>query len=222
MINQRTNEAPVTSGVILAGGRSRRLGQDKRRLRLWGTAGPTLLEHTIHVTTPLCAEVLVVLNDASAWPDLPARLVPDRYADGGVLGGIVSGLAASTHPHVLVVAADMPLLNRTLLRALCERAHATVDADGVVPRAPFAATTRNTAGVEPLHAVYRRACLPEMQAALAAGIRRMTDVLARLTVTYVEQDEILRYDPRGLSFVNINTQADLDRLTSTYATALQG
>src|SRR5688572_3668459 len=115
------HSAPATSAVVLAGGLSRRLGSDKRRARLWGDDGPVLLERTVALIASLCPDVVVVLNDPEAWPQLPARLVGDRYPDGGALGGIYSGLDAAAHDHALVVACDMPLLSRPLLAAMLAR-----------------------------------------------------------------------------------------------------
>jgi molybdenum cofactor guanylyltransferase len=69
------------SGVVIAGGRSRRLGQDKRRLQLWGDDGPTLLEHSVALLERVADDVTVVLNDPEAWPDLRATLVRDAYGD---------------------------------------------------------------------------------------------------------------------------------------------
>jgi molybdenum cofactor guanylyltransferase len=83
------------TAIVLAGGRSTRLGQDKRRLQLWGSQGPTLLARTVALAAACCAEVVVVLNDPEAWPDLPARLVLDAYPGVGPLGGLASGLAAT-------------------------------------------------------------------------------------------------------------------------------
>src|SRR5947209_3599396 len=99
---------PPTSAVVLAGGLSRRLGRDKRRLRLWGAQQPTLLEHTVGVVARLCPDVVVVINDPQEWRGLPAGLVPDVYPDGGALGGIYSGLAPARHVYALAVACDMP------------------------------------------------------------------------------------------------------------------
>ncbi|MCU0491408.1 MAG: molybdenum cofactor guanylyltransferase, partial [Chloroflexaceae bacterium] len=151
----------LTTGIVLAGGTSRRMGRDKRRLRPWGEGGPTLLEHCVHVVGQVCAEVLVVLNDAPAWPQLPARPVADVYPDGGALGGLYSGLAAATHDYALVVACDMPLLNPALLGAMLDLPR---DYEALVPRSPRPGLARNRMDVEPLHAIYHKNCLPHLEA----------------------------------------------------------
>lgn len=194
------------AGVVVAGGLSRRLGVDKRALRLWGPAGPTLLEHTLGVLAPLCAELIVVLNDPESWAQLPARLVPDAYPDGGALGGIYSGLAAATHPFALVVAADMPFLNAALLQAMLARPRSY---DVLVPRAPQPGKARNALDLEPLHAVYSRACLGPLQATLDQGKRRIIDMFEGLRVAVVEPDELRRYDQQGQALISINTPEDL-------------
>lgn len=196
-----------TSGVILAGGHSLRLGLDKRRLRLWGEDGPTLLEHSVAVLQPICVEVIVVLNDAPEWRHLPARLVGDTHPGAGALGGIYAGLAAATCPAVLVVAADMPLLNACLLRAMRDYPHT---GDVLLPRAPYPGKTRNRWQVEPLHARYSHACLGSLQAALQAGTRRIIDALAGLHIVDFPAEQVARCDPAGHSFLNINTPADLE------------
>ncbi len=197
--------APVT-GIIVAGGRSRRLGQDKRRLRLWGADGPMLLERTLDLLAPLCAERLVVLNDSLTWPNLPARCIPDSYPDGGALGGIYAGLTAMTHPYALVVAADMPLLRRELLAAMLAYPR---DYDALVPRSRYPAPGRNAAGLEPLHAIYSRACCTPLRCRLDQGQRQIAAFLAGVRMLTVEPDVIARYDPLEQAFLNINTPDDL-------------
>lgn len=194
------------SAVVLAGGRSSRLGADKRRLRLWGEGGPTLLEHTVALAASLCPEVVVVLNDPHDWPDLPARLVGDRYPGGGALGGIASGLEAAAAEHALVLACDMPLLSRPLLAAMLARPR---DYDALVPRSPTPGATRSGLDAEPLHAIYGKACLGPMRAAVEGGRRQVAALLAAVRVVYVERDEIRRHDPDGRSFLNINTVAQM-------------
>jgi molybdopterin-guanine dinucleotide biosynthesis protein A len=193
---------PPTSAIVLAGGISRRLGQDKRRLRLWGAAGPTLLEHVVGVLARLCDDVVVVLNDPAEWAELPARLIQDVYADGGALGGIYSGLRAAEREYALTVAADMPFLDQALLGALLAKPR---DYDVLAPRSPQPGAARNALDVEPLHAIYARACLEPMRATLESGRRQIAAFFPAVRVAYVEPDEIRRYDPDGRSFLNINT-----------------
>lgn len=194
------------AGVVVAGGRSRRLGRDKRRLRLWGEGGPTLLEHTLQVLAPLCAELIVVLNDAQEWPGLDARLVPDAYEDAGSLGGIYTGLREARHSHALVMAADMPLLSGGLLEAMLARPRTY---DALVPRSLDPAIPRNRLSVEPLHAVYSRTCLEPLKAMLDAGERRVADLFDRVRAQVIEPDELHALDPHGRSFMNINADADV-------------
>lgn len=194
------------SGIIVAGGQSRRLGTDKRRLRLWGPAGPTLLEHTLSILAPLCAELLVVLNDPAAWSWLPARLVPDSFADGGAAGGIYAGLAAMRHPYALVVAADLPFLNAALLQTMLAYPRTY---DLLVPRSPRPGTTRNPLNVEPLHAIYCHTCREPLRVALEQGQRQVTSFMESVQVITIEPATIAHYDPHGHAFLNINTPDDL-------------
>lgn len=194
------------SAVVLAGGQSRRLGHDKRRLRLWGERGPTLLERTVATVGALCPDVVVVLNDPAAWPALPGRLVPDRYPDGGALGGIFSGLTAAAHQHALVVACDMPLLSPPLLAAMLARPR---DYDVLAPRALSPGVTRNSLDLETLHAIYGKGCLGPMGEALAAGRRQIAACFPRLRVVTLEPAETRAHDPGGHAFLNVNTAEQL-------------
>jgi molybdenum cofactor guanylyltransferase len=196
------NSDNPASAIVLAGGLSRRLGQDKRRLRLWGETGPTLLEHTVGVVAQLCRDVVVVLNDPEAWLDLPVRLTTDVYPDGGALGGIYSGLLAAQHDYALAVACDMPFLSIGLLSAMLSRSR---DYDVLVPRSLRPGTTRNALDVESLHAIYGKACLAPIRATLESGRRQVAAFFPQVRVAYVEPEETRRFDPAGGSFVNVNT-----------------
>jgi molybdopterin-guanine dinucleotide biosynthesis protein A len=192
-----------TSAIIIAGGGSRRLGQDKRRLRLWDAAGPTLLEHTVALAGKLCDEVIVTMNDAAEWPGLVARVVPDTLPGAGPLAGLHAGLAAATHPFALVLAADMPFLSEALLRAMLAQ-----------PRrfellALASPAARNSLGIEPLHAVYRCTVASHLQAALEHGERGIGAALAGLQITVLPAEEATRYDPTGRSAWSLNTPEQL-------------
>ena len=204
------SQNPAASAVVVAGGQSRRLGYDKRALRLWGPRGPTLLEHTVGVVARLCPDVVVVLNDPEAWADLPARLVPDVYADGGVLGGIYAGLLTARHDHALTVAGDMPFLSAELLAAMLARPR---DYDVLVPRSLQGGTTRNRLDAETMHAIYGKGCLGPMRDALEAGRRQIAVFFPEVRVAFFEPDETRRYDPAGRSFLNVNTPEEVAAAT---------
>ena len=202
------------SGVVLSGGQSRRLGQEKALLRLWGPQGPTLLESTVAHLATVCDEVLVVSDGPHDWPALSARVVYDCHPGGGSLGGIYTGLLEAAYPFALTVACDMPFLNRALLRSM---AGLPRDYDVLIPRLhppdggpPGAGGDALPLQVEPLHAIYGRPCLEPMRALLAQGERRIIRFFPAVRVRYLEVEEVARFDPRGLAFRNINTPQDLE------------
>lgn len=196
------------SAIILAGGASRRLGVDKRRLRLWGEHGPTLLERTLATAGELCDEALVVLNDPEQWPALPARLVRDAYPGAGPLGGVYTGLEACANPFALVLACDMPFLKRELLAAMLAVPR---DYDLLALRARVPRATRNDLDLEPLHAIYGRACLPAIRHVLETGERRMTAFFPRMRIRVLEREEYAAYDPDGLALFSLNTPEQLEQ-----------
>lgn len=202
MIGHSTT-API-SAVVVAGGQSTRLGQDKRALRLWGDHGPTLLDHTIGLMAHHCAEVIVVLNDPEHWPRLAARIVPDIYPQGGSLGGIYSGLVAATNPFVFAVASDMPLLNPALIAWMIAQPR---DYDVLVPR--ISSGTRNRLGVESLHAMYSTVCREPIRRQLDAGNPQVIGFYPEVRVQFVEYETITTLDPDGRAFQNVNTPDEL-------------
>lgn len=191
------------SGVILAGGVSRRLEKNKALERIGGRA---LIERVIDSLAPLTSEVVAVVarpEQAAALRLPPSlRVVSDRYPGGGSLGGIFTGLEASAEPWSLVVACDMPFLNRELLRHLMAQSS---NVDAVIPCLG--------GQPEPLHALYSKACLAPMERMLRAGQLKIAPLFEAVRVRYVDEETIDRIDPRHLSFFNINTQADLEEAT---------
>ncbi len=189
------------SGIIIAGGASRRLGTNKALEHIGGKA---LIERVIDSLVPLTSEVLVVVarRKQAAALHLPSRLrvVTDRYPGRGSLGGIFTGLEASAEPCSLVVACDMPFLNRDLLRHLIGQ---SANVDAVVPRLK--------GQPEPLHALYSKLCLVPMQRRLEAGDLKIASLFETMRVRYVDERTIDRIDPRHLSFFNVNTRADLEK-----------
>lgn len=185
------------ASIILAGGKSIRLGRDKA---LEVVAGQYLIEQVIERLSTLGDEIIVVVSHGSSLPDLRVREAVDVYPDKGPLGGIYTGLKASSSSHSLVVACDMPLLNMDLVRYLLAQSRGF---DAVVPHA--------SGNPEPLHAVYSRSCLGSIEAALAENRLQVSGLFDEMKVRYVEEAEIDEFDPEHLSFFNVNSQSDLER-----------
>jgi len=185
------------SGIVLAGGRSTRLGQDKALVDL---GGRRLVEIVLERLREVCADIVVSTNDPDKYSSLGYRTIADVYPERGALGGIYSGLRAVRCSHAIAVACDMPFLNPSLLRFMILH---VAGHDVVVPRL--------SAGLEPLHAIYSRTCLEPMRKALEGGVSRVIGFWDLVKVRYIDEDEIEILDPDKLSFFNINTPEDLAR-----------
>lgn len=181
---------PVT-GVVLAGGASRRMGRDKAFLDL---DGRPLIEIVIERVASVCGEVLIVTGDAAPYLKLGVRVVEDRFPGVGVLGGLHAGLEAAAHDLIVAVGCDMPFLEPALIRAFVGWAEGV---DAVV--------LRQGELVEPLHTVYRQTCLPAMEAAILSGQRRVVSFFSTVNVRYVTPEDVAPFDPEMRSFRNINT-----------------
>lgn len=185
---------PVTVAV-LAGGQSRRMGRNKALLPLGGVP---LIARVVAAVHGLGRETVLVTNTPAAYAELGLPLVGDVYPGCGALGGLHAAVYHSRWPHTLVVACDMPFLNRELLAWLLAQRHA---GEAVVPR--------RADGVEPLHAVYAKSCLAALERRVQARQLKVTDFLAEVAVCYVDEGAFGRIDPAGRSFTNLNTPDDL-------------
>jgi len=194
--------AKPISAMVLAGGKSSRLGIDKTRLTLrpqeGQAAGQTLLEGIVEKLLTISEEVIVVGQCEEVCGHLGAKTVGDVYPGAGPLGGIYSGLQAAAFPHALVVACDMPFLNLDFLRYMINLPR---DYDILVPKWQ--------GHLEPLHAIYSKNCLPPIEGLLKHNNLKIPDFFDRVRVRYVLEEEIARYDPQHLSFFNINTPDQL-------------
>lgn len=189
------------SGIVLAGGRSRRVGSDKALLPLF--EGRPLIAIVIEKLTGVCDEIIVVTDVAGRYADLnlPARLVSDDIAPGqGPLAGLHAGLRAMSSKYGLAVACDMPFLNGDLLRYM---AGLPCHYQALVPRV--------RGRWQPLHAIYAKSCLPVIEEVLARGDKSVIELFGRIRVQALGYEEWRPLDPQGLSFFNLNRAADIAR-----------
>lgn len=203
-----------SAGIVLAGGRSERMGAAKAALE-WGDG--TLLDAVVTALTPAVEQVVVVRAPGQALPDLPDRvgLTEDRVAGRGPLEGLLAGLraVAPRFERAVVVAVDMPFMTP----ALAQRLLAGLDggADAAVPRIGGQA--------QPLAAAYRTAIISLLSDLLEAGERRAGALLAAVRVTWLDPEGLLAdpavraTDPRLDGLRDIDTPADLAAARARWA-----
>jgi molybdopterin-guanine dinucleotide biosynthesis protein A len=191
------------SGIILAGGKSARLGQNKA---LVDAAGLPLVQRVVDRLQLIVDEIVLVTNRPDELAFLGLPMTNDVYRGIGTLGGLHAGLAAMGGEYGLVVGCDMPLLNADLLHYIVSLRRGY---DIVMPQVGEY--------LEPLHALYSKRCLPGIERAIEAGQRRMLSACDGMRVRYVRDAEIASHDPQHLSFFNVNGAQDLEKIKDLLA-----
>lgn len=191
----------MTTGIVLAGGRSSRFGGSKLGADL---AGRTVLDWTVDAVVAACAEVVVVESGAGDRPGHRAtvRFVADAAPFEGPLAGLAAGLEAARGDVAVVIGGDMPLARpevlRLLVAALDGPATAAVLEDGARPR--------------PLPmAVRRDAALAAARSAMGEGERSLRAFLARLQTAVLPEAAWRRLDEEGDTLLDIDAPEDLER-----------
>jgi molybdopterin-guanine dinucleotide biosynthesis protein A len=186
---------PQAEAFILAGGESSRMGRDKAMLEI---GGKTLIERAASLCEPLVANI-TLMGNPDRFKTIRFPALADQWHAAGPLGAIATALGTAQQPWCLVLACDMPNVSANFLEWILERASKS-SADAVVPE-----TSR---GLEPLCAIYRAAHALNLSAALDAGVRKVTDGLARLNVELIGENEWRKFSPDGDLFQNLNTWED--------------
>jgi len=188
------------SCIILAGGKSIRFGHDKILEKIGSTS---LLEQVISRVDSFSKDIIIVTAKERSFAQLAnypkIKIASDIFPGQGSLGGIYTGLVKSDSFYNLVVAADMPFLNEKLLRYMIEVSDGF---DFVLPHI--------NNWFEPLHAIYSKNCIVPIKSILEQGKKVIVELFNYVKVRYVEAEEVDRFDPRRMSFFNINTREDLD------------
>jgi len=184
--------------IILAGGKSKRLGRNKLNEAIGGI---TLINRVINVLSAFDGEIILVTAEDSSLPDTftyaKISKVQDLYPGKGMIGGIITGLSASKNFYNLVVASDMPFLSPALIRYMISNA-----------KGNDLVAYKNQNELEPLHAIYSKNCLPILEEIMLKD-RRIFELLGQVKVRYLSPAEINQYDPKKISFFNVNTESDL-------------
>ena len=216
--NAHKKPMPVT-GVILAGGTSRRMGQNKALIQL---GDDSLIGHVIRRTRPVTDELLLITNTPDEYAHLGLPMYGDIVPDAGALGGVYTGLMSASYDTVLCVACDSPFLVPKLLTHLVS---VLDDYDVVMPWTyrsnkdiVITNPSHNTDQItlQTLCAVYSKRCLPIIELMLQESELRVHALQARASIKRVAPEVWQTFDPDVISFFNINTPAELEQAEHFY------
>lgn len=187
---------PIT-GIILAGGESRRMGGvNKALLRI---AGTTIIEHVASVLGQVFAHVIIVANKPDDFRFLDLPIVPDIKIGCGSLGGLHAGLSSCSGGYGFLVGCDMPFLQPPPIRFMAERVD---DHDVVIPRI--------RGHLEPLHALYSVRCIPHIEHLLQGGDLKILHLFPEVDVFEVPESDLRAFDEDLRFVINLNTLEDLE------------
>lgn len=194
------------SAVILAGGRSSRMGRDKASIVF---EGETLLQRVVQAAAEVASQIVLVGAPGQTLPAVtaawPVITVDDAVAGEGPLFGMATGLGAATGACCLVLGVDMPFLQPALLRLLVERLRTAGIESGARWVVPVA-----EGRPQPLCSAIARDALAVLRAHLEAGDRAPMAAAASLGLVRIEESAWRAADPDGLSFVDVDTPEALE------------
>lgn len=185
------------TGIVLAGGKSSRFGQDKG---LFLYQGQPLVVHALKTIKPLCDQILISTNKPAAYAFTGLTTMADQVKDCGPLGGIFSGLVHATHNKILFLGCDMPLVPGQLMTLLLEQLS---HYDAAIPQ--------HQGFRETLCIAMNRSVLPVVQKAIDEKVFRILDVLQDLNTCFREVSHLSFYSPE--IFTNINYPKDIEKLS---------
>ncbi len=181
---------------VLAGGLSRRFGEDKL---LYQIGGKRVIEHTLEALRSICGRLCLVVKDEKKFSFLKeVEILKDTLEKQFALAGIYTALENLRVDKALIVAGDMPLIKKEVVNLLLEKAKPPITLFNIDGR------------LYPLFAVYYKQVLPELKLYIESGGERVLDFVKKFPYKEVTEREVLEYDPMLLSFLNMNTRADAD------------
>jgi len=189
------NPVHNVTGVVLAGGRSCRMGTNKALLDI---AGRSMIDRVVQEMARLYNNILLVAGKTEDYAYLGLPLIDDIYPGCGPLGGIHAGLKTSRTPYIFVAGCDMPFVRAELMACLLPHAR---DHDVVIPR--------DGDYLEPLFAVYGKGCLQSMEQMLKDKRCKITGFYDQVRVKYIDRNDLERCAGSDKCFINVNTPDEL-------------
>lgn len=182
------------TGIILAGGKSSRMGEDKAFTLF---SGRPLIEVLIDKLSRIFNNLMIITNKPDLYKKYGIEIHTDLLKDHGSLGGIYTGLFYSKTNYNFICACDMPFLNENLIKFMLKK---TESYDVLIPQ--------YNARLEPLSAIYSKNCIAPIKEQLSKNNLKVTDFFSSCKVKTITENEIVAFDAIGKCFVNINTRED--------------
>ena len=187
---------PKITGIVLAGGKSSRMGSDKSKMVL---NGKTLIEYSIEALKPLC-ETVVISSNNNIYDYTGCEVWPDELPDGSPMIGIYSCLKRSSTETNIILSCDMPLINKVLLKYLLSNSK---DFDITVP-------IHGNNLIEPMCGIYKKSCIDVLKGFIDKGNYRLNECIRSTSHRLVKVSQTTDF-PENL-FSNINTPDDFRNL----------
>ena len=184
------------TGVILAGGKSSRMGKDKALLEFHGKP---ILQHVIETMKQVFDRVIIIANDQRPYRLSGLEVFSDIYVGCGPLGGIHSAFFHTFSDKLFIIACDTPNISPDLIRYVCDFHSSSI------AKVPFAEGT-----LHPLIGLYRRDCLPMLLSHLESNRLKMATFLDAIEAERIPISESLSFYKPGL-IRNMNCEADLSQ-----------
>lgn len=191
-------------GSILAGGENKRIPYIKGLLKVNGL---TIIERNLNILKEIFHRVVISTNSPEIYFPFGVPLIGDIIKERGPMAGIFSVLVSAWVNPVFVIACDMPFVKKELIVYMKDRFEELSlrnDIDAMVPRF--------NGEVEPLFGIYNPSIKDRVEESLKAGQKGLYVFLQNINTVYIEEQEIRDIDPDGLSFVNINTLEDYEKI----------
>ncbi|HZX21281.1 MAG TPA: molybdenum cofactor guanylyltransferase [Clostridia bacterium] len=209
------NSDRVTA-VVLAGGGSTRMGQDKALLKL---GNKTMIERVVAPLQGIFKNVLVVTNEPEKYNMLKnIKFVEDcvKTKEKSSLIGLYSGLKQSETSHIFAIGCDMPFVNTEFIKYMVnllkdEDVMVPFCNNGLVEHTTDLPKNEDTTVLptkeyyQPLHAIYGKGCIPGFRELLEEGCYKITSIFKNVNTKKITEEEIKRFDSCMLCFKNINT-----------------
>ena len=189
------NPQHFVTGIILSGGKSTRMGENKAFIELEGVP---IVRRIYTLFKELFQEVIIVTNQPELFKNFDSKISSDLIPNQGALGGLYTGLYFSTFQYSFCVACDMPFIKKALVQYIINHIEGE---DVIVPRTED--------GLQPLHAIYSKNCLDPIKIIMEQGKYKIIDFYNQVNVKIVEEKEFTVLDPLRESFINVNTPDEL-------------